>query len=414
MNKYYNNLLEKLLLFHPYLKKATTIEKLNGYINKFQNFNQTYQQIRESNKKDDTSHLVAKTLIVGLEQEQINESDLDELLFLLLEDSLFNSYLFKLTSPKSGLYTSTELLNSWNIPNDHKILNNIDKEHSKDFVICGYRELNDDGNLELLRLLLLDNKTIEVGFKNENTKKVIFPTIVEIDFRRSLLHIRLKDVDNIVNEPEKISTMSGRIKNTLSFLDSFKPEIHYKEIENFRKNLYNIEEYLLREKRDLAHQKLKEFDSEVEHFTKLVCDKFSPPQDNEITPKEYISNGVLSIISTGLKMNELGDVVGIKFRNNKDDNDRRYAEITIKDKGFKCISTNNLYWLNLPVLQNRQAVEFLQIVKILASGNIVSNLEFSLDTANIRILQKSNEEITDGKPTQEKYDDFINFIIEFI
>nr|WP_255301338.1 HNH endonuclease [Bacillus cereus] len=34
----------------------------------------------------------------------------------------------------------------------------------------------------------------------------------------------------------------------------------------------------------------------------------------------------------------------------KTKNDKKYAEITIRDKGFKCISTNNLYWLNLPVL----------------------------------------------------------------
>ncbi|PFV57421.1 hypothetical protein COL00_05155 [Bacillus cereus] len=414
MENSHTKLLEKLLLFHPYLKKANTIEKLDNYIKKFKSFKKIYQDIKSDNNNDDTSHLVAKTLIAGLAQKEINEYDLDELLFLLLEDSLFNSYLFKLQDLTCKLSSSKNLLDSWSIPKNHKILSNINKEHQKDFVICGYRESNDDGKIESLRLLLLDSKKLEIGFKNEDTKEVIFPTIVEIDFRRSLLHIRLKDVDNIVNETEEFSTMSGRIKNTLAFIDSFKPEIQYKGIENFRKNLYAIEEHLLRDKRELAHEKLKTFDNEINKFTELVCNQFLPPQNTDITPKQYISNSVLSIISSTVNIDELGDIVGIKFRNNKDDNDKKYAEITIRDKGFKCISTNNLYWLNLPVLQHRKAIEFLQLVKIFPSGTVIANLEFSLNTANIRILQKTNEEITDGKPTQEKYDDFINFVLEFI
>ncbi|PEA32949.1 hypothetical protein [Bacillus toyonensis] len=414
MEKQYESLLEKLLLFYPYLKKGHTVEKLHNYIKKFHDFNSIYQEVKNKNPDDESRHLVAKTLINGLQQNEINESDLDELLFLLLEDSLFNSYLFKLQDVTCNLKNDKNLLSSWKTPKNHQILSNVDKKHLGDFVICGYRKEEDNGTIESLRLLLLDSKRIKVRSKNSDTKEIAFPTFVEIDFRRSLLHIRLRDVDNIVNESQEFSTMSGRIKNTIKFLDAFQPEIHYKTFNNFRKSLFELEEHLLKDKRELAQDKLYTFSDEIDSFTNLVCAKFSPP-DAEITPEQHIANSVLSIISTTINTSELGDIFGIKFRNSKNDSDKKYAEITIKDKGYKCISTNNLYWLNLPVLQNKKSIESLQIVKILDNGTVIANLEFSLETANVKIHQKGNEEISgDYKATQEKYDDFINFILPFI
>ncbi|MDP7981023.1 hypothetical protein [Bacillus multifaciens] len=414
MEKQYESLLEKLLLFYPYLKKGHTVEKLHNYIKKFHDFNNLYQEVKNENPDDEPRYLVAKTLVTGLQQKEIDESDLDDLLFLLLEDSLFNSYLFKLEDSTCDLKDAKDLFSSWKIPQNRKILSNVDKNHSDDFVICGYRKEEDNGVIESLRLLLLDSKRIKVRSKNSDTKEIVFPTFIEVDFRRALLHIRLRDVDNIVNESEEFSTMSGRISNTLNFLDSFQPEIHYKTFDNFRKSLFELEEHLLKDKRDLAQEKLYTFTDEIDRFTNLVCNKFSPP-DAEISPEQHISNSVLSIISTTINTSDLGDIFGIKFRNSKYDNDKKYAEITIRDKGYKCISTNNLYWLNLPVLQNKKSIESLQIVKILDNGTVIANLEFSLETANIKIHQKGSEEISgDYKATQEKYDDFINFILPFI
>jgi hypothetical protein len=412
------NIFKNLLFFYPYLGKSAVMSKLDNYLKKFSNFNLIYADIRRGNKDDDVATIVAKTLIHGVEENIITENDLDELLFLLLEDSLLNSYLFKLDTTKyvqNDKAFSQHLLSSWGIPNENKILSNVNAKSKNDFIICGYRESKNDEILESLRILLIDKKAVDVYFKNDENKQIIFPTIIEFDFRRSLLHIRLRDVDNIVSEQEKFSTMSGRVENTLGFLDSLNPEVYYSKIKDFRTSLYLLEENLLQEKRDQAYKKLKEFEQEVSDFTKLVTDKFKPPTQMDISPKEYISNGVLSVISTTLNNSVLGDVVGIKFRNNKDDNDNKYAEITISDKGYNCISTNNLYWLNLPVLQTRQAVEFLKIVKTLPSGLVIANLDFSLETANVRLLQRSkHEDVENKKPNQEKYDDAIDFLNIFL
>lgn len=70
-----------------------------------------------------------------------------------------------------------------------------------------------------------------------------------------------------------------------------------------------------------------------------------------------------------MNANELGDVIGIKFHDTQN-KDGKYAEITIKDSGNKCISTSNLYWLNLSVLQNTKEVEFLKIITQVPSDGV--------------------------------------------
>ncbi|MEC1155522.1 hypothetical protein [Cytobacillus horneckiae] len=412
----HDNLLKNLSLFHQYLKKYIVQEKLEKYIKKFPTFSEVYASYRSDSVKDDTSIIVTKTLVHGVEEGLITEYDLDELLFLIFEDSLFNSHLYKLTSSSFDYINSDfakSLFKSWRIPTEHRILNNINKEISKDFVICGYRVEDNLEGLESVRLLLLDSTPLEFYYKNEGNKDAIFPTIVEIDFRRKLLHIRLKDVDNIADANEKRSTMSGRIANTLNFISSFNPKIQFEEIKNFKSSLYHLEEHLLSQKRDLAYSKLEDFNKEIDIFTDKVSKKFNPPSSNEITPKEYISTGVLSIIATTLSGNDIGDVVGIRFRDTQ--NEKKYAEITIKDTGNMCISTSNLYWLNLSVLQSTKSVEFLKIIPQLDNGSAIVNLEFSLETANVKLHQRTHLEGTDGiRPSQEKYDDVINYLMQFI
>ncbi|MGD6968690.1 hypothetical protein ACQCVP_19920 [Rossellomorea vietnamensis] len=415
MNKK-DDLQGKIELFHQYLRKNIVMEKLR-YLKKFSNFKEVYSDLR--NDKDDVSTTVSKTLVHGIKQNIIDEYDLDELLFLILEDSLFNSFLYKINS-QSVLDSHTqdsiqELINSWEVPSRQEILSNIGTTRStKDFIISGYRIADDENGLESLRLLLLDNKVINISVKNEDPKEIIFPTIVEIDFRRNLLHIRLRDVDNIIRESEKISTMSGRIQNTLDFISSLKPSINYEKFENFKSTLFDLEEYLLSTKRNSALQKLEEFEDEIASFTDKVCQKFTPPSNHEISPRNYINTGVLSIIATTLGTNELGDVVGIRFKDTQAE-EKKFAEITIRDSGNKCISTSNLYWLNLSVLQTTEKVEFLKILTHLNSGVAFVNLEFALETANIRILQRNFYDGEDStKPSQEKYDDFLDFLLPYL
>lgn len=413
------NLSKNLLLFHQYLRKNIVLDKFKNNMNKFPEFSKVYSTIKPKGSQMDSSEAVVNTLVYGIKENLISTSDLDELLFLILEDSLFNSFLFKLKgiSEIKDIKISN-LLNHWKIPAVNEILNNVQSKSPKDFVICGYRKALDGSKLESLRLLLLDSEILTYANKNEDPKKTIYPTIVEIDFRRQLLHIRLRDVDNIVNAPETRGTMSGRIENTLNFISSFKPALNFSKITNFKSSLYRLEEHLLSEKRDSAYGKLEEFNKEIDTFTKDVCEKFNPPSNLAITPKEYISTGVLCIVATTLQANELGDVIGIRFRDTEkkdaiEKKDGKYAEITIKDSGDKCISTSNLYWLNLSVLQNAQEVEFLKIVtQVPSDGVAVANLEFSLDTANIRLLQRNKQD--GAKPTQEKYDDVLDFIKKFI
>ncbi|MFD2924185.1 hypothetical protein [Halobacillus naozhouensis] len=415
-----NDQLQNLMLFFPYLKKGEVIRKLT-FIQRFPDFNEVYTKIRKDNEQNETSLLVAKTLNQGLREEKIKVEEIDELLFLLLEDSLFNSYIFPLEHRNLNIETPekvNQLLSSWELPEKNELLSNVKKKgYHKDFIMCGYRTQSSsktDRNIDSIRMLILDRAPVNLSDKNGDTKESVYPTIIEVDFARDLLHIRLKDVDNIINAEDKIRTMSGRIENTLHFIDSFQPHIHYSKFESFRSSLYKMEENLLQEKRDQALSKLRDFDEQIIDFSNKVTEKFNPPSDNDISVKTYISNGVLSIIATTLNDNEIGDVVGIKFRNNQEnDNDKKYAEITISDKGYNCISTNNLYWLNLPVLHNRKMVEFLKITKSFESGAVVANLEFSIDTANIRLLQRTTN-AEHKKPTQEKYDDLINYLKEFL
>lgn len=139
---------EKLSLFHPYFQKKNNAKKLKFY-NIFPDFNQVYNELRQENKgkqnsNESTSDYIIKTLVYGVEHKIITESNLDDILFSLLEDSLLNAYLFKLNTSSFNLKQSNfsqQLLQSWNIPKQPKILSNIDNpDPHKNFIICGYRK----------------------------------------------------------------------------------------------------------------------------------------------------------------------------------------------------------------------------------------------------------------------------------
>jgi hypothetical protein len=409
------DILEKLSYFYPYLRKGLVIKKLE-FMQKFPKFNELYFEIRSENQNDDAWLVTAKTLVSGIETEQFSESDLDELLFLLIEDTLFNSYLFKLDTTNLNITNERsleKLLSSWSVPKENKILDNvISSSQSKDFIVCGYRKYD----LDALRLLVLDKEPVKIHEKNQEETYAAYPTLIELDFRRNLLHIRLRDVDNIESDSEKIGTIRGRIENTLKFISQFSPEIKYSEFNNTKHSLFLIEENLLKEKRDQAQQKLSEFDPHIEQFINTIEKNFSLPLDTRKSTKEYISHSVLSIIATSLKNNELGDVVGIKFRNNHDKHSKHYAEVLISDKAYKCISTHEIYWLTLPVLQNQKAAEFLKIAKKFPSGFVIFNLMYSLNTINVRLMQRSDhpDKELERQPNDQKYSEVIDFLIPFL
>lgn len=416
-----HDILTNIHYFQPYIKKSTVMKQLEN-LGIFPNFKEVYSQVREETEdKHEAWYNTCLTLVKGIEFDEISLEDLDELLFRLFEDSLFNAYLYQISSHNISLSDPDALpaiLQSWGSPSENVILRNvIQQETSNDFIICGYRSyLDNNENLAAVRLLLLDRDLVKIHKKNEEEYYVAYPTIVELDFERGLLHIRQKGVENIESDFEEISTIKGRIENTLAFVTSLKPSIQVEKITDFRKSLFLIEENLLSEKRDKAQELLESFNSEIDKFTKVVVDTFNPSTDDGLDPREYISFAVLSIISTTINTNDLGDIVGIKFRNTKDESSQKYAEIYITDKGFKCISSNELYWLNLPILLDQKSVESLKIGKMFPSGFVIFTLGYSLETANLRILQRSThpDESLDRQPTDEKYYDVVDFINQFL
>ncbi|WP_077736739.1 hypothetical protein [Bacillus sonorensis] len=414
MKKSGSEFLSDLKLFYPYLRKGLVIQKLN-FIKKFEEFNECYNQVLLQNEKDETAIKVAKTLVKGIEEGFITESDLDELLFLLIEDTLFNSYLFKLQKENIEFNNDkdlNELLIKWGVPTDNQILSNVRNNSDKDFVICGYRRYDFDS----IRLLLLDKKPVKIYSQDEEDLYAAYPTLIDIDYRRNLLHIRIKDVDLIESNSKEVSTFKGRIENTLNFLYQLEPKIYCKEIENVRRSLFLIEENLLKNQREKAQQMLVGFELQIDEFVNNIYQKFGAVEEEGITSKDHISTAVLSIISKNLKRNEQGDIVGIKFRNKHGEGKENYAEVSIIEKDYKCISTDELYWINLSVLLNQKEIEFLKIGKFFNAGFVIFNLTVSLNTLNVRLMQRSShpDNELERQPNDQKYEEVIEFINNFL
>lgn len=414
MKKSSNEIFSDLKLFYPYLRKGLVMQKL-AFIKKYPQFNDCYSQVLTQSDDEDRAIKVAKTLVKGIEEGFLTEMDLDELLFLLIEDTLFNSYLYKLQPDNIMCNNETDLnqlLRKWGVPSDNKILSNVNNEAESDFVICGYRRYDFD----CIRLLLLDKNPVEIYRQDDDDLYAAYPTIIDVDFRRNLLHIRIKDVDLIESNSKEVSTFKGRIENTLNFLYGFEPKIHCKEIDNVRKSLFLIEENLLKGQREKAQQKSADFQPEIDAFVGKIHKEFGPVHEEGITSKEHISTSVLCIISKSLDTNEQGDIVGIKFRNKHGEGKENYAEVSIIEKDYKCISTDELYWINLSVLLNQQEIEFLKIGKLFNAGFVIFNLTASLNTINIRLMQRSShpDNELERQPTDHKYDEVVEFVNKFL
>lgn len=125
---------------------------------------------------------------------------------------------------------------------------------------------------------------------------------------------------------------------------------------------------------------------------------------------------MLSIISKSLGSNEQGDIAGIKFRNKHGEGKENYAEVSIIEKDFKCISTDELYWINLSVLLNQKEIEFLKIGKQFNAGMVIFNLTASLSTINVKLMQRSShpDSELERQPTDQKYDEVVEFVNMFL
>lgn len=419
LDEYHENLLENLAYFYPYIKKNATINELN-LINKFSNFNEIYTNMRVEYKNEYSWHTVCRTLIYGLKENIISEDELDELLFRLMENSLFNSYLFRIDSHNIDLTDTknfTNQLSEWNLSSNNQILNSIGNKstNNSNYLICGYRQYNNK-EVSALRLLLIDDDFVKIHAKNADEYHLIHPTIVEFDFERSLIHIRLRDVDNIESDSEEINTIRGRIDRTLRFISELTPSIKYSKFRGFRKSLFLLEEHILKPKRSEAQSKLETFKPHIDEFVNLINSTFTPPLDVNLTADDYVSNAVLSTISTTLSQSELGDIVGLRFRNSKEEATTKYAEVTIQDRGFKCVSSDDLYWLNLPILLDQKSIESLKIAKSLEQGFVIFSLTFSLETVNLKLFQRSEhpDKELERAPSDEKYSDVVSFLLPFL
>ncbi|HBM3818157.1 TPA: hypothetical protein LWI57_002709, partial [Listeria innocua] len=207
-------------------------------------------------------------------------------------------------------------------------------------------------------------------------------------------------------------TASGRIKNTLTFIDSFKNPIKYKHVSNFKEKLFNIEENLLKEVRNKVNKELDSFKEPINVFCKSIDAKYKNKSEN-ISTADYVKTSIQTIIAMNIVRNPLGDITSIKFRNKSTDDESSYSEVSIRDKKNHCISVDNLYWLNLAVLLDVKSVESMKLV--LYKDNLTSlvNLDYSLGTGNIKLLKNTAGE--DGTmPSQVKYDSVLDELVKFI
>lgn len=422
------DLIDNLMFFQQFIgmgkvKKYLKEMEQSGF-NSFPEFEDTYTAIRNGKpeKERNATKITCEALAMGFELKRLNEADIDELLFRILEDSLFNSFLYKMTSHGvilDRVEALPELLKSWSVPERKSIINNISKSSAGldlGFIACSYREYITDNKIESIRVLLLDKELVRSRAKNKEEILVAYPTIIEYDFRRKLIHIRLRDVDGIESEAEAVRTMQGRIERTLKYISSLQPSFEIDTFTSFRKSLYSIEENILAEKRIKAEELLSTFDEPLNSFVTQVVERFSPASDMQTSPKDYISFAVLSIIATTIEASDLGDIIGIKFRSTQKENVKKYAEISISNKDYKCISSDKVYWQNLLVLQEEKAVESLKLAQIFSSGFVESKLEFSLETANVRVHQRIEhpDKKMRQQATDEKYNDLIEYLHPFL
>lgn len=423
---------EKLMYCKDFISKGKVLDYLNT-TDIFSDFRKRYDKTSakfSKNKEWDSVRLTVEVLANGVLEGELSRKELENLIFYLMEKSLLNVYLYKITSHNIVLSDSgvlPELLKRAGASERNTILASIPQSRQKSnqkssFVVCAHRVVkNSEGDLNKFKFLILDDSLITIRKKNQDDTEEVYPMLVEFDFERNLVHIRLKDVDNIESSDQSVSTMSGRMDNVLEYVKLLLPNVEFEKLTGFKKSMYEVQEDVLSQRRAEAEELLNSFSEEVTSFVTQIHAKFPASllqkSDREIlNPKSLISYAVLSIISNTLDKNEIGDIVGIKFRNTREEEDNKYAEIYISDQGFRCISSHELYWNNLVVLQEQKKVESLKLVKSLASGIVISKLDFSLDTANVRILKRSNHPNEEARkqPNDEKYNEFIDYLLPFI
>lgn len=421
-------LVENLMYFQQYIGKEKVKKQLGATgcmrATKFEDFEEIYKEVKSSlseSRQNDSKLVTCETLAFGVEKGLITETELDEVLFRVLEDSLMNAYLYKIDNHNIALNDAnavSDVLQSWGVSQEKKILSNISKDaEGIDFVACSYRLYKTDGNIESLRILLLDKELVTLGGKNREQVLVAYPTLVEFDFLNGLGHIRVKDVDNLETDKEEVGQMSKRIKRTLNHIHSFIPNVNLKEIRGFNKTLYLLEEDILGKKRAAAEERLKDFSEYIDKFVLEIESELGAESEGMFDTKEYISYAVLSKIASTIQQNEQGEIVGIKFRNLRETDTKEYASIHISDRGFKCISTDDVYWFNLPILKTHEKVEELKLTRKFSSGGYrVVRLEMALDTANVRMLQKNDHPDRDyhRQPTDEDYLEMIHYLNDFM
>lgn len=415
----------RLMYFYDYIGKEKVknylrqMQLLSGSFSQFEDVYRTFRTSANEREKGNFKLLTSKTLAYGLEKGLITEEQLDNLLFMSIEDTLLNSYLYKLEEHDinlSDLSSISETLAQWSFTNELSLLKSVSPNRKgKKFIQSAYRVYQKDGLVQSIRLLLFDEELINLYEKNKGGKLAVYPTIVEVDFARRLIHIRVREVDKIESENEEVGTLSKRIEErTLKYISSL--GLRIKKFTSFRKSLFEIEEDILSKERKEAEKILESFKGQIESFVSSITSQLNVPIEKRINPKKQIEYSVLALISSTLEKNELGDIVGIKFRNIREENSKKYSEVYISDKEYKGISTDELYWNNLSVLIEQGRVEFLQMVKGFPSGTVIANLNFTLDTANAKVLKKNaNPDKDTHQPYADKsYLELVDYLLPFL
>ncbi|HBM3885716.1 TPA: hypothetical protein LWJ46_001804, partial [Listeria innocua] len=128
MIEYDERIYKNIVLFSPFIKigkiqdafKQISTKKEEEYSlkNTLKEYNRKF---REKNNK--SYDYASKSLAAMVKNEILTIEQIDEILFIITEDSLFNSYIYKLSSEQ--LKTNGERLINWKLPNTIEILENI-------------------------------------------------------------------------------------------------------------------------------------------------------------------------------------------------------------------------------------------------------------------------------------------------
>ena len=396
---YNQEIYNQLKYFQRYLRKGNVEKRLSGDLTK--KFQTEYKKYFEQDKDD--KYIVVKALSHMFQNGLIKKDMMEDILINILEDSLFNTFCYTIEDER--IFRKSQRFQDWKLPNEMDFLGQVNSGYKNDdFIICGFNALDtDEGYLEYIRLFLIDKNSISIQSSRRGIDAdEVFPTIIDINFKQGLLLIRTQEIENIANQDPKISTMSGRLENTLDFINKIPNFINFSQIRGFEKTMFKIEESILKEKREKAEKLAKEVKNDISLLTNVVDSKF-PSERQSIKTFDFIETAVKTVIANSISNSTENVITTLRFKNET-------SEISIDSENSNCISANSIYWVNLAVLLEVSEVTYLKLSLYLEKKGSIVTLSTTHGTAHVKVLKRTLGEM----PNQDRFNRVIEYIFSFM